>query len=49
MEAYCKSWVQRIFDKYDRDQNGILNKQELKAFLKDEMDLRPLNKKNSQR
>jgi hypothetical protein len=37
MDSYCKSFVEGIFSKHDKDRNNILERKELKSWIRDEL------------
>ena len=41
---FCQSYVRDIFGKWDKDNSGILERQELKNWLHHEMQEKPLRK-----
>lgn len=43
---FCTSYVKEIFDKWDKDKSGVLERQELKDWLKQEIKQKPLRAKH---
>ena len=37
MDAYCRTFVQSIFSQHDRDRNNVLDRGELKSWIRDEL------------
>lgn len=37
MDAYCKKFVEDIFSKRDRDRNNVLDRKELKNWIREEL------------
>lgn len=42
---FCQNYVRDIFGKWDTDNSGVLERQELKNWLKEELKAKPLRKK----
>lgn len=42
--TFCQNYVKDIFGKWDTDNSGILERQELKNWLKEELKAKPLRK-----
>ena len=37
MDSFCKKFVTDIFDKHDTDRSNVLEKRELKSWIRDEL------------
>jgi hypothetical protein len=37
MDSFCKGFVDSIFNKYDKDRNNVLDRKELKTWVRDEL------------
>lgn len=37
MDAFCRNFVESIFSKHDRDRNNVLDRGELKSWVRDEL------------
>ena len=37
MDSYCKNFVEEIFEKHDKDASGILERKELKNWIREEL------------
>jgi hypothetical protein len=37
MDTYCRKFVTDIFDKHDKDKSGVLERKELKTWVRDEV------------
>lgn len=37
MDAYCKKFVDDIFTKHDKDRNNVLERKELKSWIREEL------------
>ena len=42
--SFCINYVEQIFGKWDKDNSGILDRQEIKNWMREEMKQHPLKK-----
>lgn len=43
-QNYCMNYVQQIFEKWDKDNSGVLDRQQLKNWMREEIKEHPRNK-----
>ena len=42
--SFCTEYVKQVFGKWDKDKSGVLERQEIKDWLREELKAKPLRK-----